>query len=43
MNKQIANEQTYGNHNHSQTEKAIVVLLANPSDVARRLKVRKNE
>jgi hypothetical protein len=37
MNKQSANEQTYGNHNHTQREKTTAVLLVNPSDVARTL------
>jgi hypothetical protein len=37
MNKQISNGQTHGNHDNTQVEKATVVLLANPSDVARTL------
>jgi hypothetical protein len=39
MNKQSANEQAYGNHNHTQREKTTADLLANPSDVVRTLHV----
>lgn len=41
MNKQIANEQIYRNHSHTEIEKATAVLLANPSDIVRTLEARK--